>query len=991
MTRPSWIGQTLGGRYRIDDILGQGGMSAVYKAYDPNLKRVVAVKMIHSHLADDPKFVIRFEEEAAAVAQLRHPNIVQVFDFNHDGDLYYMVQEFVAGETLQERLRRLNRSNRRMPLNEAIGYIINICDAAGYAHQRGLVHRDIKPANVMIDIHNQAILMDFGIVKITGGEKHTATGAVVGTALYLPPELIRGEVPDPRSDQYSLAVTLFEAVNGKPPYEADSTMTLMMMHLNDPLPDLRQLRPDIPPGLAAVIEKALAKSREERYNTMADFANALRGVLASLSSVAPAATVADEPAPPAQRPTDGIQAAAALIPKTAAEIPPSGPAAALPVQPVPSPGRLEATVDEPIYSSAPRPTAMPHSQEPLPAAASASVAASQAQPAVPPAVAYPSAPVGAAPSRNNLMLWGGIAAAAVIILVVLGFALRGGGGSNNPPAVPAVTTAPAATQEAVAALPTAEPSATPTPTLTPTITPTSPPTATPTITQSPTPTIPAGVPFARINAITTNDGGTYVVEFETFEYTVAPGSPHVHFFFNTVPQDQAGVPADPNNWWMYDQPSPFTGYRTSHRPAAATQMCILVANPDHSVQVNTGNCITLPDVNAAVPVFDDPCLAGPGDAYPSLGQLGAGQVLLVTGISPDEAWWTTDNPGSPGQTCWLQRSRSDFSGDLSTLPLAEVPPPPEGSQAGMSVQINQITSDDQGRYVVDFSTSGFTPALPGSPHIHFFFDTFTADQVSGATGGNRLMWGEASPFTGYTQADRPEGASQLCALVADPNHNVIEGSGNCAALPDVNPPASFQATLDQARSWPLSFQESFDDDQNGWNTGPESPPDIGSIDRRIENGRYRWEVNDLQPIPWWAATDKVNALDFYLAATARQVSGPASGEYGLIFRKNANQDFLAYKISDDGRYALYLWQNSTWQPLIDWSETDAVLPGEDNRMEVVARNDTVYLVLNGEMIGQYSPAGLDAGQPGFIASTKAPGGAGLWEFDDLEVRTPYVY
>ena len=113
MTRASWIGKTLGGRYRIDDILGQGGVSAVYKAYDPNLKRVVAIKMIHAHLAEDPQFVIRFKEEAATVAQLRHPHIVQVFDFGFDSDLYYMVQEFVAGETLQGHLRRLNNPQAR--------------------------------------------------------------------------------------------------------------------------------------------------------------------------------------------------------------------------------------------------------------------------------------------------------------------------------------------------------------------------------------------------------------------------------------------------------------------------------------------------------------------------------------------------------------------------------------------------------------------------------------------------------------------------------------------------------------------------------------------------------------------------------------------------------------------------------------------------------------------------------------------------------------
>ena len=295
MNRPSWIGQTLGGRYRIDEILGQGGMSAVYKAYDPNLKRVVAIKLIHTHLAGDPKFLSRFEEEAAAVAQLRHPNIVQVFDFNHDEDLYYMVQEFVDGETLQERLRRLKRSGKRMPVAEAIQYTTLICDAAGYAHRLGMIHRDIKPANIMLDVNGQAILMDFGIVKIAGGERHTTTGAVVGTAIYLPPELIRGEGPDPRSDIYSLGVTLFEMVSGRPPFEADSAMTLMMMHLNDPLPDLRQLRPELSEDLILVIEKSLAKDRDRRYNSMAEMATALKFARDHLQvSLLPDATQIDQ-------------------------------------------------------------------------------------------------------------------------------------------------------------------------------------------------------------------------------------------------------------------------------------------------------------------------------------------------------------------------------------------------------------------------------------------------------------------------------------------------------------------------------------------------------------------------------------------------------------------------------------------------------------------------------------------------------------------------
>ena len=165
MSSPTWIGQTLNGRYVIQELLGQGGMSAVYKASDPNLKRVVAIKLIHPHLAMDNQFVQRFEEEAAAVASLRHPNIVQVYDFNSDKDVAYMVLEFIPGETLQDHLKRLAAQNRSMSIESAIKYTINMCEALGYAHQRGMIYRDIKPANIMLDVFGQAILMDFGIVK----------------------------------------------------------------------------------------------------------------------------------------------------------------------------------------------------------------------------------------------------------------------------------------------------------------------------------------------------------------------------------------------------------------------------------------------------------------------------------------------------------------------------------------------------------------------------------------------------------------------------------------------------------------------------------------------------------------------------------------------------------------------------------------------------------------------------------------------------------
>jgi len=315
----SWVGRTIGDRYQIDSLLGQGGMSAVYRATDPNLRRMVAIKLIHTHLSVNPNFVNRFKEEAAAVARLRHPNIVQVHDFYSDGDTYFMVMEYLTGETLQARLKRLNAAQRYMPYQEVIRFGTQLCEAVGYAHNHELIHRDIKPANIMLDLDGQAILMDFGIVKIIGGEYHTATGATIGTAMYMSPEQIRSERVDECSDIYSMGVTLYEMISGRTPYQADSVMTLMMMVLNDPLPDLRENRQGIPESIAAVVEKALAKEVKDRFQSMDEMAAALQGVQERESSAASLVTVVDdeqlaqapEPDPPIHSPEQIVDPASA--------------------------------------------------------------------------------------------------------------------------------------------------------------------------------------------------------------------------------------------------------------------------------------------------------------------------------------------------------------------------------------------------------------------------------------------------------------------------------------------------------------------------------------------------------------------------------------------------------------------------------------------------------------------------------------------------------
>jgi hypothetical protein len=288
--------------------------------------------------------------------------------------------------------------------------------------------------------------------------------------------------------------------------------------------------------------------------------------------------------------------------------------------------------------------------------------------------------------------------------------------------------------------------------------------------------VPPGVPFVRINGIVADESGKYVVDYETFEYTEKLPGEHVHFFFDAVPPEEAGNPGN-GPWYLYGGPRPFDKYRLADRPETSGMMCALVANSNHSVQAESGDCFPLPDVSVAIALQDMPCLEGTSPGSAAVAQLETWQARLVLGISPDESWWNVAVPGQKGVACWLERSKTLFQGDISTLPLVE---PPQATP--MSILITGITLDAQNRYVVDYQTQGFTEALPGT-HIHFFFDTFTAEQVGSTGGGNRRMYGGPTPFTAYTTADRPQGAAQMCALVANPDHSVQADSRNCFALP----------------------------------------------------------------------------------------------------------------------------------------------------------------------------------------------------------------
>ena len=251
----SLIGRTIG-RYRITEHLGRGGMAEVYKAYQPSLDRNVAIKVMHAFLADEKEFLSRFEREAKVVATLRHPNIVQVYDFDVENGMYYMVMEFIEGETLKRRLQDLEEKSEWVPLEDSVRIVLAVGSALKYAHEHGMVHRDVKPANVMITTDGQVILTDFGIAKIVSASNLTASGAMVGTPSYMAPEQGMGQPGDERSDIYSLGVMLYQLVTGRLPYDADTPLAVVLKHINDPLPLPRIVKPDLPADRESHLESA---------------------------------------------------------------------------------------------------------------------------------------------------------------------------------------------------------------------------------------------------------------------------------------------------------------------------------------------------------------------------------------------------------------------------------------------------------------------------------------------------------------------------------------------------------------------------------------------------------------------------------------------------------------------------------------------------------------------------------------------------------------
>ena len=286
------IGRSLG-KYELRERLGSGGMAEVYKGYHSTLARYVAIKILHPFLREDATFKERFEREAQNVAKLRHPNIVQVYDFDQDlaTGLYYMVMEYIDGPPMDSYLVRLESEGKWLPLPEAIRVIREIGQALSYAHRQDMVHRDLKPANVMIDSDGRIVLTDFGIARMITGPQMTASGTMIGTPAYMSPEQGLGQHVDHRSDIYSLGIMLYQLATRKLPFMADTPIAIVLQHVNEPVPPPSEIALDIPQGLERIIFKALAKLPDERYQSIDEMTAHLNNFESAATLAIPQSTI----------------------------------------------------------------------------------------------------------------------------------------------------------------------------------------------------------------------------------------------------------------------------------------------------------------------------------------------------------------------------------------------------------------------------------------------------------------------------------------------------------------------------------------------------------------------------------------------------------------------------------------------------------------------------------------------------------------------------
>lgn len=266
------INRTLDKRYTILERIGGGGMADVYRAHDKLLDRSVAVKVLRSQFTSDEEFVTRFRREAQAAARLSHPNIVNIYDVGCDEDIYYIVMEYISGETLKERIQRAGQ----LSIESAVRIAVEIAEALEHAHQNGLVHCDIKPHNILTTKAGRIKVTDFGIAKAVTSATMTHTGTIIGSVHYFSPEQAKGAAVGAKSDIYSLGVVMYEMLTGTVPFNGETPISIALKHLQEEPRPLRESNPDVPPLVEAIALKAMAKEPDQRFSDISEMITDLR-------------------------------------------------------------------------------------------------------------------------------------------------------------------------------------------------------------------------------------------------------------------------------------------------------------------------------------------------------------------------------------------------------------------------------------------------------------------------------------------------------------------------------------------------------------------------------------------------------------------------------------------------------------------------------------------------------------------------------------------
>ncbi len=277
-----FVGKRLAqGSYEILSVLGTGGMATVYRARQRSMDREVAIKVIAGQIAANPDFITRFKREASVISKLEHPHILPVYDFGDEDGIVYLVMRLVDGGALDTRLRI-----GALPMAQASRMFTQIASALTYSHLRGIVHRDLKPNNILLDKTDNPYLMDFGIAKVIESDTHlTATGTIMGTPAYMAPEQWRAEDLDSRTDIYALGIMLYQMLTGTLPFKGDTPYALMYQHMDSTPPSPLVLRPNLPRSINAVLDKALAKRKEDRYSSADEFAAAVNAAISNTTTV----------------------------------------------------------------------------------------------------------------------------------------------------------------------------------------------------------------------------------------------------------------------------------------------------------------------------------------------------------------------------------------------------------------------------------------------------------------------------------------------------------------------------------------------------------------------------------------------------------------------------------------------------------------------------------------------------------------------------------